>query len=71
VLKTHPKNLKCLSKFSLDVEDPKSYQLMGDLMAKFKQIGPRVTEFKAVISNNYIRLRDRKEGSFKAIEKTL
>jgi hypothetical protein len=44
---------------------------MGDLMAKFKQIGPRVAEFKAVISNNYIRLRDRKEGSFKTIEKTL
>ena len=71
MLQAHPTNLKCLSKFSLDVEEPKSYQLIGDLMAKFKQIGPRVTEFKAVISNNYIRLRDRKEGSFKTIEKTL
>ena len=55
----------------MDVEDPKSFQLMGDLMAMFKQIGPRVTEFKAVISNNYIRLRDRKDGSFKIIEKIL
>ena len=44
---------------------------MGHLMAKFKQIGQRVTEFKAVISNNYIRLRDREESSFKTIEKTL
>ena len=71
VLQAHPTNLKCLSKFTLDVEDPNSYQLILDLITKFKQIGPRVTEFKAVVSNMYIRLSDRKEGSFKTIEKSL
>ena len=71
MLQAHPANLKCISKFSLDVVDPISYQLMGDLLAKFKQIGPRITEFKAVISNNYIKLKERKDSSFKTIEKAL
>jgi hypothetical protein len=63
--------MKCLSKLSLDAEYPSAYHMIGDLLAKFKQIGPRVTEFKAVVSNAYIRMTDRKEGAFKTIEKAL
>ena len=71
MLQVHPTNLKCLSRFSLDVEHPSAYQIIGDLLSRFKQIGPRVTEFKAVVSNMYNRLSDRKEDSFKTIEKSL
>jgi hypothetical protein len=45
--------------------------MIGDLLARFKQIGPRLTEFKAVLSNAYIRMTDREEGAFKTIEKAL
>jgi hypothetical protein len=43
---------------------------MGDILAKFKEIGPRVTEFKAVLSDKYYSRKDSKE-SFKAVEKAL
>jgi len=49
VLQAHPTNMKCLSKIFLDVEDPHAYQLITDLLERFKEIGPRITEFKAVI----------------------
>ena len=72
MLQAHPKNLNCLSKFSLNVRDPDCYQLMGKLMEKFNQLGPRITEFKAVISNYYcIRHNNNNYDPFKTIEKIL
>jgi hypothetical protein len=51
VLQAHRGNLNCLSKFSLSVYHPDAYKMIGDFLNRFRQLGPRITEFKAVISN--------------------
>jgi hypothetical protein len=72
VLQDHPTNLKCLSKFSITVKDPNAYKLIGNLMASLKQIGPRVTEFRAVrYYNSDEDQEDQEDGPFKSIEQAL
>jgi hypothetical protein len=63
--------MKCLSKILLDAKHPRAYEILGDLMTRFKQIGPRITEFKASISFNTPRQKDWRYGSFHIIEKAL
>jgi predicted ABC-type ATPase len=49
--------MNCFSKFSLDVLSPKACDLMGQLLEKFKQIGPRITEFISLMPNVHHRVR--------------
>jgi hypothetical protein len=58
VLQAHPGNLNCLSKFSLSAYHPDAYEMIGDFLIRFSQLGPRITEFKAVISNKSIDFYD-------------